>query len=387
MRAHTRARTVLVLAAVAALTAAPVPAGAADTAAPAASRYAFPAAVRVATDPSRARLEFRGSSYGLPLGTVSVPVADQARAAWEAVGSRMFDASAGEPALVLEVALGGSDVRVAGGSGIAIVEHDVVARTSAGIEVGRWRVDGEAPIVGLEDASVVRAFSRAAAVAASAFEHRFDASPAVHGWLADRGFQRRIAPQPAPVAPLPARSGAVGFVDVGPGLDTKRRPGVSLRAGASGAWWSSALLLDWTSADFSANPAFGTAVANASFPRWSVGLDAALVQRWGRSVEGQVGVGAMIVGGTATLEYQLPDATRHEMTISDWAPAGSAFAAVRATTRPFGRLGVRWRTGLEARLNVGGSLSYGAWGSTVKMAPMSVAAFVGFELPASFRAP
>ncbi len=345
--------------------------------------YAVFATLRLATDPARSRIQFVGQTLALPLGSVTVEVEEQAREAYGAAVRRMFRPATGRAAdLSIEVAILSAEPRVEGLAGHAFVEHGVTVRADSGAEIARWTFRGEAPIIGFEQESVVGAFSRAAANAASAFEKEFDGSPAVGTWLAERGVSRRTPVPPAP-APVVAPARLLAYIDVGPGFSDESRLAFAARVGLAGQRFFAALTFE-RNADkpFVAYPVFSSLKGDGTLSATAIGVDVGVRHRWPSGMELRGGVGGRVVGGPATFIYGVGfPMTLRQTTVTQWAFGGSGFIGFQHVSGPWTSADIRARVGLEARAYAGGSLVYSDYGAEVQGPAALISVFLGMEVP------
>jgi DNA-binding transcriptional ArsR family regulator len=347
--------------------------------------YPFAVSVRLAPASRGARYEYEARFHDLPNPSCTVAVGQQARAAYVRAARRIFsDAPAAPVELDLEVSVPGSDVEQTGVSGRAVVEHAIVLRAASGVEVDRWRLRGESPIVGLGEEGIRRAFARAADEAASELERAVAGSAAVAAWLDARGIPRRPGPPPRPPSrPEEPRAPFVGFMDLGPGLlwgASVADVATMARGGISGRWFVAQATFEHWNAPFAASPPGGNLTGGAHFGVSSMGLDLGGVLRFGGSTEFRAGAGAHFLRGRADLRYLVNSSPSHT-TIERSRAASSLFAAFQKTVGPWTGWAIRLRVALELRQRFGGRLPADGFGAALDTAGPSVGLVLGAELP------
>jgi hypothetical protein len=197
-------------------------AGAARGEGAAAPANAYPLTLRVELSPRSRAVTYDnltpGGVSGPPTPAGSVAVGDLVARAWAEMARRAFAGRAPEPDLRVEVEIAGADADLTRGGWSARLEQRLTVRDAAGAELARWSIRREAPIVGLGEGAVPRAFARAAAEATDGFERELPELPGAAAFLATRGVAPRQPPEPPPPPPAPAdppRARVAAFVDAG----------------------------------------------------------------------------------------------------------------------------------------------------------------------------
>jgi hypothetical protein len=374
----TRLRRIL-LAGAALLASGSAAANPASAPASAASLYGLTARVRLAERQARTRYVH---DIGFPGGPANpscvVAVGEQTAAAYAAAVQRMFrPAQDSVPAdLEAEVYDVAADVEKRDSTFRAFVAHRIVVRTPDGAELGRFQVEGRAPIAPIDASAMHLAFARAADDAARRFERAFDASPDVARWLAGRGLARRATDVPLPPEPQ-AREAWVGFTEAGIGWNAgagdSGGAAITARAGASSRWL----------------------LAQATFGRWrttlnqysgfypgvrldgmAFGIDVAAVYRIRRPLELRAGAGAHYLRAQGAKDDLLS-----VVTFEQDGTAGSVFAAAELTDVVARWFGLRGRVGVEVRRYFGPGVHAHMYGRDVSIAGTELALFLGVELP------
>lgn len=361
----------------------------------AASRYPFAASIQVDGAGPSSRYAHEPNAGFLTNPAVTVDLAGQARAAYAARAADMFRGPAsGEPALLLEIRVTGAEVVGAPGRGLAVVRHDVVARTPEGVEIARWSPGGEGDVVGFEAESVTAAFARAARSAARELEQRFDASPEIARWRTSSGFGPRVAVAPAGAAPTaepdPARPPWIAYVDgaiaavrgvegaagVSSGVD------VGLRAGATHRFVFLQLAVDrWGTVESEApGQILAPGTLSTNLTAWLVGLEAGALHPLGGGLEVRGGLGAYWLDARAVKPHLAGAYYEIEEIVVDrgWV-IGSVGGGLHYVTPPQG-WNFRGRVGVDVRRLLGSTRSFDALGD-ITVARWLASLVVGVEFP------
>jgi hypothetical protein len=289
-----------------------------------------------------------------------------------------------EADLVLDVQVADAELQSRATGWLAFVEHAVVLRERSGLEVARWQVSGDGPLLRETAQALHAAFARAAEAAAARFESTFEDPRGVRQWLAGHGSE--------PVS-LRARWGEranyVAYLDVGGGFVSADDNGVvslAARAGVASPW----LVLNVTgggwSTTFGSKPVFSYYSANVDtrMVTRTVGADLGLVHRFGSALELRAGGGVHRLWGHADTPSYLPfgsqPPTRTSFTFRQWAPA--VFAGAQYSQLVLAG-GVRLRVSIEFRRYFGASVEFPELTRTVSIADNFLGLFLGFELPLS----
>lgn len=374
-------------------------AAAADSRDGAAASARYPFAVRLKVDERAVNARFKHWGSGFisapPNPAVTVDIGVQARDAYSAAVSRMFQS--GSPAADLEISAVQGDVDWDAEGWHAVVEHTIVLRSASGDEVARWNEKARAHIAGLAESAIPSAFAEAASTAAKRFELSFEEPSAVATWLAARGVERRSFVQSssfvdrrATVA-APPRGKYVAYLDAGAGVLGYLASSNRLQAAAGSP------VPDFSSTTRNTTDYAFEARAGFSGP-WLFGQLA--VARWGSTMENEfVHVTATSLGFDAGPSVRLGDfeivagpgvhwisaeVTEGSAAASRTVP--SAFAAVRLVTG-ISVASARLRIGVEGRKLFGATLRFPPVETATSRSwrelalADSVGLFLGFELP------
>jgi hypothetical protein len=349
-----------------------------------ASRYPFPASVRLAEGSASASYVHNALTGGPQNPSVTVALGDQARYAFIVAASRMFrPAAAGDTPLRLEVSVGRATITRRDWAWRTSVAHQVVAVAPDGAEVGRFAVTGEDHVVGLDQRAIPAAFARAAAHAAAAFEAAFDAAPEVKAWLVRTGQRPRIRPAPPAAAPSPPRPDWAAYVDAG--LGAAKGIGLAARAGLAGRRFFAQVGVDRWSGTLGVDPPSDPEPQPASVDSWLVGAEAGVLRRVSERMEARVGAGVHWLSVTAVKHERASDGGAPlVLTIPKSGVVAALGGGLTYVTGPLGRWLGRGRVTLEVRLFYPYELRFDAFGRTMASPMGSAFLLVGGEHPVSF---
>jgi len=356
----------------------------------AASGPAYPLPLALRVEPGALAASYAHSSGQAPalLESTVVPVGPLALEAHRLVAARAYAQAGGAPAgeLVLEAVEGFLDYDAAGWR--ARVRHDVALRVPGQeAPLARWRVEGEGLLLGVGAGRLEAAFRAASTAAARWLAHDFETAPGAAGLLGSRGVallgEQRPAP-PEPLARAPRYELAGREEAGGPALPVELLAGltgvsdllqVGVRAGVQWRW----LLLE--AAYERSSGEVGIHADRLEQTRF--GADASAVLRPADGLELGAGLGLRQVEAT-TEATSFSSPWRGSSVASGL--LGSAFLQARLV---FGHAQVpgKFRAGLEVRQALGGSMTFGAEGSTPgagasrTVAATELSLVVGYQIP------
>jgi hypothetical protein len=264
-----------------------------------------------------------------------------------------------------------------------VAEHLLILRAPSGEELGRWKLQGDSPILSREDeGSIPAAFARAASDSARQFELVFVHPPKVEVWLQEHGAVAVL------LRPRPLDRGAyVAYLDAGGGLVSGgdgNTSGFLARAGIASSRFVIQMVAGRWGNSFSANPVFYTnpPSRDVELATNAVGLEGGLVLRFATDFEIRGGAGAHLLWGRANMPYDTSNFGRQELAFAFSHVAPDVFGAVQ-----FARMtssGFAVRGGFEARHYFGATASFAELRRSPAIAEDYVGIFLGVELPEIF---